>query len=812
MKFINFPAGRLLLFSVLLTVIFPVTFSRAATDAAEADFTPWSGYWWPTNGGGLATGNGYNGHPAPLEKYDLLTGGAYPGPATQWYLDHNYDPTAPGWYGFCGAWASASVTENITFYPSIVDGVLLNVGDKKGLLTAAHEYDTAVRMNAFQPEVFHSWLLQYIKEAGISFYAELDPGNEIWNYPVYRYEMDVIDYGDKLSVSCQIWYADDQVDPDYQGTKSLTKIYTYYLTKGADGEITGGEWTDYSIYDHPQQLILPVSPYSNNPYLDYEFIRNLALSRDDELESDQPAVISPGTYMLLLLNKDEYTISCDAGDTIILYANMEDQVGDDVNFEIHDGEDQVVYSGNLGVERKIVIAAAAPPYLVTFSTDDYSSNYVYNLTFDLKKSFEFVNAKIQKGFSWGGLAITNSSDSYCDNIYVVGYDEDGLPIETYSGPFSLGPGRKKTVEIADFDVKTVDQDKFIGVKIHSSNRLEVVNLFGYFSKNMSCYGSVPRRKELVIPDLSGKWDYSRSVRWGLFNPGIEDYFVNARLFSSSGEEVESTDLTLSANAAEWFDGNNSPFAGQADRGWVLVSEEDQNSIQGFVEWLENGITKAEALEGLGVGKSFFVPQVIDTSDWQEKITIINVSSVKNTVTLTLVDNDVLDISRIELQPREKKVMDITAVFPDSSSDVLNLAALEITAEQDMAGYVNLITSGDDLYYPLLNNDDLAGELIVPHVAVNDYWWTGFTFFNPFQENSVLTIIPYDADGEVMADLVVDEVIEANSKGVFSGSGLFGAQASSISFIKAEVISGPEVVGVYGYGNSDCTMLSGSVMR
>ena len=49
-------------------------------ETQKAHDTPWSGYWWPFRRGGLATGQGYRGHPAPLEKYDLLVQGSYPGP------------------------------------------------------------------------------------------------------------------------------------------------------------------------------------------------------------------------------------------------------------------------------------------------------------------------------------------------------------------------------------------------------------------------------------------------------------------------------------------------------------------------------------------------------------------------------------------------------------------------------------------------------------------------------------------------------------------------------------------------------------
>lgn len=804
--------GILWMIAVFIVLVFAPALSYGASDSAEADFMPWSGYWWPTNGGGLATGISYRGHPAPLEKYELLKDGAYPGLATRWYLDHNYDPYAPGWYGLCGAWAAASVSENIEFYPSIIDGIIFNVGDKKGLLTACHENDVTIRINSHEPEVFHEWLLQYIKDSGIAFYAELEPGEEVWNYPIYRYEMDTLNYGDSISVTCRIWYADDLVDPDYQGTKTLTKLYTYILYKGENNEITGGEWTGASIYNHPQQLVLPLSQSTNNPYLDYDFIRNIAVSRDDELESDQTVDISPGGYNLILLNEDVYRITCDEGDTILLHVEKKDDFEQGISVVILDADERVVYSDTIHEEKDITIDALTTPYTLTFARDDYGGGGVYHLDFDLKKAFEFANLKIQKGFGWGGFAITNAGDMACDRIYVVGYGKDGLPTETYVGSFSLASGQKRTVMISDFDVSVVDRDDFTGVKVLAPSALKVVNLFGYFEKNMSCYSAMNGRSRFVIPDFSTWWDYSHSVSWGIYNPGLEDQNVSAELFSPDGGTVDSVSLTIPANRAVHYNSSDSPFAVDENNGWALIAVDDGNALQGYTEWLENGIAKAEAMGTLGVGKIFFVPHVADTSFWNQSITLINVSNTINSITITLVDGSTLEITDIILNPYEKETTKITDLFPYVDSEALNLSGLVIAAEQDIAGFVSLETSGDDMYYSLLDETDIFQALVIPHVASNDYWWSGFALFNPSCEAVEFRILPYDADGHVIAEHTLDRTIEAKRKSVFTVSDLFGDQASGISFIKFKVLNGPGLAGVFGYGNADCSMLSGSVMR
>ena len=139
--------------------------------------------------GGLGTGMDYRGRPAPLEKYNLLTTGVTSGLALTEYLDEHYDPDAPSWYGLCLYWARAASYEHINILPSSENNIIFRVGDKKGLLTLAHKYDLGESGFGYLPEEFHFWLLKYIKDQRKAFVADLDAGDEMWSYPIYKYDM-----------------------------------------------------------------------------------------------------------------------------------------------------------------------------------------------------------------------------------------------------------------------------------------------------------------------------------------------------------------------------------------------------------------------------------------------------------------------------------------------------------------------------------------------------------------------------------------------------------------------------------------------
>ena len=187
---------RFISISILLILFsWGVQSSDSMAESKVADRIPWSGWWWPYTDGGLSTGKGYRGTPGPLGKLAMLKDGVATSRLIRWYEDLYYDSGAPYWYGLCYAWAAAASYEPEPLYPSSVDNIVFRVGDKKGLLTLAHQQDLKEHANSDDPAVLHYWLLHYIGEMGRSFVADLDAGTEIWSHPVYKYDMRVIDAG-----------------------------------------------------------------------------------------------------------------------------------------------------------------------------------------------------------------------------------------------------------------------------------------------------------------------------------------------------------------------------------------------------------------------------------------------------------------------------------------------------------------------------------------------------------------------------------------------------------------------------------------
>jgi hypothetical protein len=250
--------------------------ARAETDSGVVSAYPWSGYWWPHNGGGLT---------GPLSKYDQLLGTGAAG-----WEQQRVSPNAPSWFGYCHAWSASAVLEREPQQPRTVGQVSFGVGDQKGLLAACHAQDVA---NSYgdrygdgqgsedaqdlSPDELWRILQLYIKQNKIPLVMDLEPGEEVWNYPVYQYEVEYQNRGDGwCDAVLTLVAADDDVEPDYVGTKESVHQYTFrFRFENGAVAIGSGQWTGDSVGDHPDFAWYPYVAVAENPEIDVAQVGNI---------------------------------------------------------------------------------------------------------------------------------------------------------------------------------------------------------------------------------------------------------------------------------------------------------------------------------------------------------------------------------------------------------------------------------------------------------------------------------------------------------------------------------------------------------
>jgi len=786
----------------------------AYTDSAEADIIPWSGYWWPTTSGGLATGLRYRGHPAPIEKYELIKDGRYPGAATTWELQNHYDPTAPGWYGLCHAWAAAAVMEDIDFKPSSYENILFYVGDKKGLISACHGSDLKDLASGSAPEVFHQWLLHYIKDNGLAFVADLDSSEQVWSYPVYKYSMEVTQSGSTQSVSCWIWYANDFVDPDFQGTEPLTEFYTYELYLNGDGEITGGAWTGTSVSNHPEFIFRPIAQVATNPYLEYGLIKEIAESRDDPFEDSNPATLTPGAYQMVLLDEDDYRIPCNEGDTILLTLEALDDLGDGVVLDIRDGAGASVFTARVDDREELSLLAENPPYRMVVSREEYGGGGTYAVVLDLQTRYEYAIPWIQKGGAWLGWGLTNGGEYDCPHVTIVACRKGGGVMHTLTGPFVLTSGEKRTFQLSEFPIRKHEQADFYAIKILADTPLSVMSLNGINNQRMSCFNGVKEGDTLIVPEITSSHNYTTQVWWGVCNKGTAEEGITISLYSSGGLFVEQASAVLPGKAALNYAPSESPFQSNPDGGWVLIQGSDNARLEGYVSWIKSQGQKGESLFALNhIGTRFFVPHLVYNNLWKTEFTLVNLASLENRICMTLITEGVMEEACLTLAPFEKRMFDLRQIFAGVSEERFGRSCLQVDSVHEATGFFAYETATSLGYYPLLAEEDAAYDLVVTHAAATQNWWTGVGIFNLSPSPVSVAVLPYGQDGMLIADQVRDLTLNGYQKNVFCvGSFFDAARIQDISFLKIHVDSGPGVAGLFMYGDTAYKVLSGACMH
>lgn len=804
-----------LILITLLSVVFGA--SAAFAETHTADVIPWSGYWWPYHEGGLGTGNGYNGSPAPIEKYEFYAEGFAPGKATAWYKDTYFDPYAPGWYGLCYAWAAAACYETGDILPSSVDNIRFRVGDKKGLLTLAHTYDIVESGNGNDPSVFHYWLLHYIKDLKKPFVADLSAGEEIWSYPIYKFDMSTTQSADALSVSVTIYYADDFVEPDYMGTKTKQQKLTYKLNLAGDGSITNGEWTGSSLQDHPEELTYPLVPRSHCPYLEYDTVAGIVSDVDDFLEGSTDP-LPTGHYRLTLFDTDAYTLHAQNGDFVDLLVEVEDP--DDVSVVITNTSGETVMEKQLsGLDTTFAFtqSVTAAPYTLTLSHAS-DKPVVYTVTSDIKKSFTRQVLYLPRGSSWSGFAATNPEAEPIPNLAVSAYNTDGTPIQTIFGPQSLQPGKKSLFVFSDLSAWSIDAQNIGYVEMHADAEFSFVNLFAGASGMLSSFVQANEpQSRIIIPQTRPQAFWGEIMSGGIVNRESVSASVDVAVYKQDGSLSTFNTYELKPKEMLAIEPGTSPFYNLPADGWVEASEQSGLNLSGYQYTRKRTYYKSDTLFALSANtQTKYLPHIPAPGTWSTLLTLINTSELAGTLTLHPAASgaDTSGDVVLSLGPKEKTVVAVDEIFAAGAYGSPYRSVLEISGDVEFTGYYRYSTENDEAALPLADADDIKQTLVLPHFPGYDPWWTGVAVGNTLSTGQTVRMQPYDADGNELSALAQSFDINPGEYWIQELYSRFGpVSAPDVSFIRFTAVDGAGgLCGFYLYGNNDNTLLSGGILQ
>ena len=739
----------LVLFVLVLSA--GVGYGRATILEGEAERQPWSSYWWQTSLGKLV--EGYRGHPAPIEKYDLYVDGYFPGSATWTGSSVWYNPSADSWNGLCHAWVNATILETMEILPSSRNGVYFAVGDKKGLLCACHDKDEIIYKSCQRsPEFFHRYLLDYIGVQGQAIGADLDPSSEFWSYPIYKYEMEITSGVRTDQVKCTIYHADDLgVEPDFSGTVEVVRHYEYSLEKDANGAyLTGsGQWLGASINDHPQTVWVPVGVVPEEMILDYQTVLEIVSSQGDGFEESLP--LQPGHFLLIPSPQQarSLTVKPVVGEKISCSIGLDDQTPD----------------GSRGFYRLrknyiTIIQGELVNELQFLEIESQSGNDEFELTLYCKSTGEnsaFVHLYVEVDAlyetyfldlpnlnSWVGTAFigNNSGRAW---LQIVG--SHGLPLAS-EDPVEFEPDQRQLLTLADWQTYDYYQKGDpTAIKLSSTTPLNSLFIMGNDYGLWGDTGQGTVGNELrVLPWLSKISNYSEKSNFTLRNCGVEPLGVTISYYTNDGELEEQVEQMLAGKETAGFSPGIYP-GGVDIKGWALL-DPDGDGLQGCS--IRDARNKSvDLLPLLGLGKEFSVIHLAVGGGWQTAVNFYNTNATQSTITLrlhTLVSSFERDVV-LTMPPWGHLEQPISGELWGVDNDDLVNSWFEVKANADIAACVSYRDSDLCLASLSLESEhDHKETRVLAHLANDAAWWTGVVVTNLSGEIAVFDMVGFDTNG------------------------------------------------------------------
>ena len=781
--------------TVIMLLVMPL---YGANLSGESSFKPWSGYWWPLNKGELV--RGYQGHPSPIEKYDLYTVGYYPGISTNIAESEWYDPDVPNWHGLCHGWANASILESLNFRPSASHGVFLSVGDKKGLLVAYHgEDETQYEYCWHSPEPFHRYLLAYIGEQGMAIAADLDESDEFWSYPIYRYEMEIVPGLDYDQVECRIWHADDQgFKPDFEGTVEVTKTYQYNLEKDSEGNYVkgGGNWQGTSVDEHPDIVWIPISRRPERLFIDYETVKAMALSHDDEFEGHE---IEPGHHLLLVYpgESDIFSIEPQLGEVITVNVALDTQstIGNEARVIIEKNGETIIDEVLNHSLQEFEIASKNGNDLYSLSflpSEENTTGCSIHLYADYDAPFQHWFYGYPSANYWLGCASLLEEQG---KVAVQAVGEKGLPAQLGQATNLNENGRLLTALSTSETVDYFSDNQPLAVKICSVKPLTALCFAG---DNKRFWGSVqsPRfqDKKLVIPWLTSR--YNTQVRGELFlaQHSSKENHLNINYYKDDGSHYRQQEMILPGNEIIEYNEGRYPDSVSLN-GWALVEAEEEG-LDGAVLRSEVDFVK-DQLPLLRLDAEWMLPHLAVANGWQTKISLYNPNEGTLVVRLACnCEESATEDYVVEVAPFAHQEIILDGGLWGVAEDQLNGAWLKLKSEHQFAGYMSYRYGSDSsASMPLLATQGEASRRL-PHLVCDEYWWTGVVLVNQAEEEQEVILTALAEDGQELEKVVLN--ITAKEKYSGLADALFTPQTrAEIRSLRLDQASKVAAICIYG---------------
>ena len=306
---------------------------------------PSSGYWYPERQGG--TNIIVSGNATPLQKFDRAFNGGQD-KAVQWEKDKHSKNGS--WFGHCNGFASAAQRHPQEPFKNVVhNGVTFTPKDIKALLAEIYMSQDFIFLGGgrcetnnlgnpnirsdptemgicedINPGTMHAALANWIGNQKHTLIMDYFGGEEVWNYPFYKYSVtrnEAVNKATALSligsrsseyifnpeaanfarIALQVTYADSTNVESLKTLLPQNLYLEYILELDSAGKIIGGEWIGQSQKSHPDFIWIALPPlepngteFMGNPFVNSdEVVKLWAKSTGNDPENPPLDIVRP---------------------------------------------------------------------------------------------------------------------------------------------------------------------------------------------------------------------------------------------------------------------------------------------------------------------------------------------------------------------------------------------------------------------------------------------------------------------------------------------------------------------------------------
>ncbi|PID73467.1 MAG: hypothetical protein CSB33_03605 [Desulfobacterales bacterium] len=785
-----------------------------AASSFEADYIPWSGYWWPFQTGGLVTGKDYRGLPAPLEKYDYIVEGRYNGAATAYGKGYYYDEDAVSWAGLCFSWAASAIMEEEPVHRGIYKDVVLNIGDKKGILAAAYD---GVLVNFFvidSPVVFHQLLVEYLTYQKTPFILDLHTHGEVWNYPVFRYETEYQQDGNIRHYTTWIYYISDSVHPDYTGISSLSAMYQYYFEVDANGNIIDSGWEKGSENNHPASAGEPLAVNPKNSGMNYDDVLRVVSIVDDPYEENDtmetPAALSGGHYTLLSIDRDYFSLSMQAGDGVTIRIDVENE--EELEFNIWSPEGGLLRRST-GADLRFSAEIQGSYILEVLPAEGEEIVYELFVTYDL--SHQKLYPCYPAGAWSNEISFLNTSQE-AGRVLISLCDREGKSRSVYSAdaPAVFTEGRMEE------DFALISSRKGY-IRIDSDMPLEgtVISSYGdYLMAGAGLLSSDNGASVIHYPHIAVDADWK--TYFGLINIGTQTETLSRHVYDEGGNVLGSDGITLSPGQAMEENVRNMDIWAAGAASMSAELDIPRRTLLGYIRFHNPAFgARGRCVIPLpnDIGPELTLPHIAADDYWWTGLAMMNTGESGSEVLFSAHAADGSLLARVSRDLRAKGTLvclphQLFPVFPDNLN--APIASLHIVSAngQPLTGIALYGSSGEQLQLagmPLQATHPTSA--VMSFLSSDSLWWTGIGLVNTGDGASEFSFSLLDPEGNEIG--AYSEFLHPDQQSLFTLRNAFGENAAAgAAWLKLDTRPEESFSGVWLIGSRNGLRLMGDAIR